>query len=178
MGDRQAHFEWLYLQHHADIRRYVGRRLAGPEVDDATADVFVVAWRRFAELPPDDRVLPWLYSVARRVLANEYRRARRARCLAEQIGAGQPIVDPADAVADRLAVATAFDQLTTTDQEVIRLVAWENLNSTQVAAVLGCARTAAAMRIARARRRLLRALHAPPAAPAALHVVEQRGTSQ
>ena len=178
MGDQQARFEQIYLQHHRDVRRYVGRRLVEPEVDDATADVFVVAWRRLAELPPDDRVLPWLYSVARRVLANEYRRARRARTLVEQIGEQQPNADHADAVADRMAVAAAFDDLTEADQEIIRLVAWESLNSTQVAAVLGCARTTAAMRISRARRRLSRALHAPPAAAVALPVVEQRGISR
>lgn len=162
MADRRDRFGHVYRRNYGEVVRYLGRRLAADRVEDAAAEVFVVAWRRVGELPTDDWVLPWLYGVARRVLANELRRARRAAGLAEQVAA-QPsvhaVADHAGPVADRLAIAEAFDQLGEEDQEVLRLVAWEQLNSAQVAAVLGCARTTAAMRIHRARRRLLARLN-------------------
>ena len=44
-------FEQIYRRHYDAVRCYLGRRLAADEVDDATAEVFVVAWRRFGELP-------------------------------------------------------------------------------------------------------------------------------
>jgi RNA polymerase sigma-70 factor (ECF subfamily) len=53
------------------------RRLA--EVDaaaDLAQEVFVVAWRRRDQVP--DNSLPWLYGVARRLLANYVRAQRRA----------------------------------------------------------------------------------------------------
>ncbi|MGW5050374.1 sigma factor-like helix-turn-helix DNA-binding protein [Actinokineospora sp. NPDC004072] len=79
--------------------------------------------------------------------------ALRVGSLAEDAVEGDPAV-----VVDRLVLAEAFDRLTERDQEVLRLVAWEQLTAAEVAVVLGCARTTAAMRISRAGRRLLRAL--------------------
>ncbi|WP_130348375.1 RNA polymerase sigma factor [Herbihabitans rhizosphaerae] len=162
MGRRQERFTHVYQEHYGDIKRFVGRRLAEPEVDDAVADVFAVVWRRLDEL--GSTPLPWLYGVARNVLANQYRSARRARDLLEHARAtSSRDADPDHAadVANRLAAAAAFDQLSEADQEVLRLVAWENLSSTQVGEVLGCARTTASMRVSRARRRLLRAMDQP-----------------
>ena len=64
--------------HALDVRRYLYRRLVGvPDpastADELTADVLVVAWRRRADIPAGAE-LPWLYAVARRVLANYRRR--------------------------------------------------------------------------------------------------------
>ncbi|GAA2997766.1 RNA polymerase sigma factor [Actinokineospora diospyrosa] len=160
-------FDRLYRRHHDAVRRFLGRRLTAADVDDATAEVFVVTWRRLAELPADDRVLPWLYGVARLVLANEFRRARRADRLVLRIGglADEPPGDGSNAVVDRLVLAAAFDTLPERDQEVLRLVAWEQLTAAEIAVVLDCGRTTAAMRVSRAGRRLLRALAQAEVAP-------------
>lgn len=162
MGDGHTRFGRIYRRHYGDIRRFAGRRVAEGEVDDVTAEVFIVAWRRLSESPAEERVLPWLYGIARRVLANEFRRSRRADALVDHVAgqsAGPAGTDHAEAVADRLTTAAAFDRLREEDREVLRLVAWENLTGAEVAIVLGCARTTAAMRINRARRRLLKTLH-------------------
>ncbi|OLR95281.1 RNA polymerase sigma factor [Actinokineospora bangkokensis] len=165
--DQHDAFDRIYRHHHDAVRRFLGRRLAAAEVDDATAEVFVVAWRRHDELPAAHRVLPWLYGVARLVLANEFRRARRADQLAHRVGtlADAPPPDTPAAVVDRLTVAQAFDTLPERDQEVLRLVAWEQLTTAEVAVALGCARTTAAMRISRAGKRLARALDRPATTP-------------
>ncbi|MFD0743159.1 RNA polymerase sigma factor [Phytohabitans flavus] len=70
-------FDELYNGHYLDIVRYGVRRLA--EVDaaaDLAQEVFVVAWRRRDQVP--DNSLPWLYGVARRLLANHRRAQGRA----------------------------------------------------------------------------------------------------
>jgi RNA polymerase sigma factor (sigma-70 family) len=158
---QRARFDSMYRAHYEDVRRFVGRRLAFPAAEDAAAEVFVVAWRRFDEVGSQEALLPWLYGVARLVLANEFRRARRADALARRVtefADRLPATGHAEGVAEWLTVAAAFDRLAEADQEVLRLVGWEELGVSEVARVLGCGRTAAAMRISRARKRLLRAM--------------------
>ncbi|TCC57419.1 sigma-70 family RNA polymerase sigma factor [Kribbella pittospori] len=47
-------------------------------------------------------------------------------------------------------------QLSDADRELLSLVAWEGLDTAQLAAALGCSRNSAAVRLHRARRRLER----------------------
>ena len=72
----EAWFDRLYTNFYPLIHRYGVRRL--PHADAATElaqDVFVITWRRRAEVPGE--ALPWLYGVARRVLANRVRAEAR-----------------------------------------------------------------------------------------------------
>ena len=55
-------------------------------------------------------------------------------------------------------VLRALATLSDTDQELLRLRAWEELSSAQIAVVLGIRPTAVDMRLSRARRRLEQAL--------------------
>ncbi|GAA3396660.1 RNA polymerase sigma factor [Cryptosporangium minutisporangium] len=156
--DEQA-FTVFYRRHYGDVERYVRRRLAGDAVRDAVADVFLVAWRRFSEVPPE-AALPWLYAVARHTLANEVRGARRAASLRARIEQ-QPEVhagDPADRVAGQLALAEVFGALPEISQEIVRLVAWEGLTIAKAATVTGCSVSAATMRLHRARQQAHEAL--------------------
>ncbi|WP_433076127.1 RNA polymerase sigma factor [Dactylosporangium sp. CA-052675] len=153
-------FTALYCAHYAPVVRYALRRIGDPgAAAEVAQDVFVVAWRRRAEVP--DRQLPWLYGVARRLLANHWR-ARQAAPV--HIGEERLLVTADEhAAADRLAdVRRALATLSDADQELLRLVGWEELSLAEAAAVLGCSRAAAAVRLHRARGRLSRALGAPP----------------
>lgn len=58
------------------IRAYARRHTEAHDCDDVVAEVFAIAWRRRAAIPPDP--LPWLLVVARNVLANRRRTAARA----------------------------------------------------------------------------------------------------
>jgi RNA polymerase sigma factor (sigma-70 family) len=159
MGGDEDRFTALYERYHDAVRRYVSRRAESDDVPDVVATVFLTAWRKVSDIP-DAEPLPWLYGVARRVLANNVRGAQRARRLAAKI-AGQPddvATDHANAVANRVDIAAAFDRLSEDDREVLRLVAWERLEPAQAALVLGCSRATFAMRLLRARRRLRRHL--------------------
>ncbi len=71
-------FAALYEIHHARVLAYALRRTRTvADAEDAAAETFVVAWRKRASIPADP--LPWLYGIARRVLANSayYDQARR-----------------------------------------------------------------------------------------------------
>lgn len=140
-----------------DVRRYLYRRLVGvadpaSTADDLTSDVLVIAWRRRVDIPVGAE-LPWLYAVARRVLAN-YRR-RPQDVLVADLGALDAIdeADPAEIVSDDAALADAWRSLSSRDREVLRLVAWEGLSGVQLAAALGISEGGAAAALSRARAR-------------------------
>jgi RNA polymerase sigma factor (sigma-70 family) len=150
-------FTALYAAHYPDIVRYGIRRLADLEAASELAqEVFVVAWRRRERVP--DRGLPWLYAVARRLLANEWR-ARRAR--PPQVPLDVDLLRGGAEVETAIDVWAALGRLSEPDQEILRLVGWEQLTVSEAAAVLGCSRATAAVRLHRARRRLSAALGHP-----------------
>jgi RNA polymerase sigma factor (sigma-70 family) len=159
-------FTALYRAHYAPVLRYACRR-ADPELArDVAAETFLVAWRRIASVPADPaQALPWLYGVARLVLANSDRSRRRCDHLtlrlvhAAEPGAGQA-PDLADAVTERARLRQALERLPATDQEALRLVGWEELDLAGAAAAMGCTRSAMAVRLHRARHRMARALAA------------------
>jgi RNA polymerase sigma-70 factor (ECF subfamily) len=155
-------FSATFERHYHDVERFILRRAADLPVADLVSEVFLVAWRRWSEVPRG-RVLPWLYATARYVLANEVRSRQRHRRLAERLARAEvPAIqaDHADELADRVMVAEAFDRLGEADREVLRLVVWERLRVVDAARVLGCSAPAFAMRLARARRRFRDALAA------------------
>ncbi len=128
---------------------------------DAIAETFLIAWRRFDELPSDP--LPWLYGVARKVLANQRRAAGRGAALEAKLAfAGSP--DGHEDVADRVGYADlmrlALGRLSEQDREALMLVAWEGLDAARAARASGCSRGAFAVRLHRARSRLTAELEA------------------
>lgn len=164
MAADEERFTALYRRHVADIERYVRRRAADTSVLDVVSEVFTVAWRRLGVVP--DPALPWLYGVARRVIANNVRGAHRADRLRDRLSVVDTSTpDHSEAVAGRLTVAAAFDELPETDREVLRLIAWEGLSIRDAATAAGCGKAAFAMRLHRARHRLRRALDAQPDSP-------------
>ncbi|NIV35276.1 MAG: RNA polymerase subunit sigma-24, partial [Anaerolineae bacterium] len=67
-------FDRIFGEHYEPVSRYCHRRLPPDDANDATAEVFVVAWKKIEDVPRGDDELPWLYGVAR----NEVRRMRRS----------------------------------------------------------------------------------------------------
>jgi RNA polymerase sigma factor (sigma-70 family) len=162
--DREERFSELYRTHCDAVLRYAWRRTELETARDVVAETFLVAWRRLDAVPPDERkARPWLYGVARRVLANAERARRRTERVAGKLG-DQPrsdcAPDVAAAVTERARLAQALARLRPSDQEVLRLIGWEELGLAEAAMVMGCSRSTMAVRLHRARRRLERALEA------------------
>lgn len=154
-----AAFDVMFEAVSPRVYGYVRRHCSDSDCDDVVAEVFLVAWRRFAELPPDP--VPWLLATARRVLANHWRsRDRRARLDVELRAvadlAGSP--DPAGLAADRAGMLAALGGLSVEDRELLLLVGWDGLDAAGAAQVLGCSPAAARARLSRARRRLQAAI--------------------
>jgi RNA polymerase sigma-70 factor, ECF subfamily len=132
-----SHFESLYREYYGRVLAYALRRATPDIAHDVVADTFLVAWRRRESLP--DQPLPWLLGVARKTLANQWRSMRRRQSLlielkAEQVGRPNPSSGSTVAALD---VMAALDRLSESDQELLRLIAWEELTPAEAAKVLG-----------------------------------------
>jgi RNA polymerase sigma-70 factor (ECF subfamily) len=181
-------FELLYAKHGPAVKAYVLRRAGASSADDVVAEVFVVCWRRFEEVPVDP--LPWLLGVARRVLSTQRRGERRRGALHERLvqRAGGPLVETPEHLAEdasngfvadvsggwtgatpRLddgvlaglsdaALAGALARLSEADRELLLLIAWDGLSPAEAATIIGVKPATARVRLLRARRRLTQAL--------------------
>ena len=149
----EARFNAMFARHYPAVFGYAARRLGRDEAGDVAAEVFTVAWRRLARVPAEPETLPWLYGVARKVVANQERAARRRLRLEARavVSPGAAVEAPSAAALD---VEAALLRLGSADREVLRLAAWEELQPAEIAAVLGCSPNAAAVRLHRARQRL------------------------
>jgi RNA polymerase sigma-70 factor (ECF subfamily) len=153
--DRRRQLELLFDEHAAAVRAYALRRIDPASADDTVSEVFVVACRRIDEVPAD--ALPWLLACARRVLANQYRGARRRIALVDRLSVAGEVVTNPDRQ-DQEALLRALDRLSDGDRELLMMIAWEGLDPARAAAALECSRATLAVRLHRARRRLGAAL--------------------
>lgn len=145
--------EDLWSAYGGRVWAYAARRVGRQLADDVVADVFLVAWRRRHLRPAEP--LPWLYGVARRVLADHYRAESRRARLIERVG-HQPHFNAGvdDDVAGSISMASALTQLSDADREALLLTVWEGLRPSEAAAVVDMTAPAFRMRLSRARRRL------------------------
>lgn len=169
MEDRRARFEQIYRQHAGAVAAYALRRAPRETAEEVVAETFLVAWRRLDGVP--EQSLPWLYGVARRMLANQRRSTARRAALTQRLKL-QAAVAALDSVDECL--VDALQALQTHDREVLMLVAWEGLTSTEAAQALGCSPVACRIRLHRARKRLARAMDSPPNSAADLATTEAK----
>ena len=161
-SEREAGFRAMYDAHFSAVLGYALRR-TGQQADaaDVTAETFLVAWRRYDDAPPGDG-RPWLFGIARHVLANHHRSGRRRDRLGARLrdalsspdGPRQVTPDPAPGVAERDRVRRALTRIGPDDRELLMLVGWDGLTPTEAAAVIGLKPGTARMRLARARVRV------------------------
>lgn len=157
MKDDREWLEAMWNQHAGRIYAYAARRIGRDAADDVVADTFVVAWRNRMSRP--SRELPWLYGVARRVIADRRRSGERFQGLLDRLATSAPSLDNPDPD-QRLAARAALDSLSEDDREVLLLAAWEALDASDAARALGVSSPSYRMRLSRARRRLAKALAA------------------
>ncbi|HWI42647.1 MAG TPA: sigma-70 family RNA polymerase sigma factor [Nocardioides sp.] len=154
---RDEAFRRLYAEHFDAVLGFALRRADRSEdAADVTADTFLVAWRRLAHVPTGEGARPWLYGVARRVLANQRRGEGRRVALGDRLRAqlGRAVADLSEEVVHRADVTAAMARLSARDEEVLQLHLWEGLEPREIAEVLGIPAAVVRPRLSRARARL------------------------
>jgi RNA polymerase sigma factor (sigma-70 family) len=138
-ADRFEAFEALYAAHHDDVYRYVRSFATFDEAEDIVSDVFArgfAAWRDGRE--PNGPPLPWLLLIARRLLTDRWRRARRI--LWGQLPSRGPVVDPQSDRAEMEFqdwLASLARVLTYRQREALALRYLGRLNDDEIGRVLG-----------------------------------------
>ncbi len=143
---------------------YFLRRVEPPEdAADLVSETMAAAWRASRRMPAEpEAARMWLFGVARNVLRNHERGARRRDALVDRlrlaIGAVAPPPD-AEALAEvRAAVAALPSELA----ELVRLVHWDGFTIEEAAAFLDLPASTARGRHQRAKLLLREALTAVP----------------
>ena len=161
--DRRVRFELLYARQAPAVKAYILRRAHPSVADDLVAEVFLVCWRRFGEIPADP--LPWLFGVARRVLSTQRRSEQRRTALRERLEDNASTSSFFQSTESLL--GGALTRLSDQDRELLLLIAWEEISPSQAAVALGVSAATVRVRLHRARQRLIKALaqeHSEPIA--------------
>lgn len=154
----------VFFRRHADsITRYAVRRCSSPDdVADLVGECFLVALQAAHRYVPEtDTALPWLFGIARRLLAKQRRKYAGNRRLEIKVSNAFPsftsseedaIASSIDAAMQAPALEEALARLTRSEREVLELVAYDGLSPTEAANALEITPNAARLRLSRARR--------------------------
>lgn len=155
-----AAFRQLFDAHLADVWRYARRRCAtSADADDVAGETFAVAWRRRADLPPEEGdVRLWLLGTARRVLANQRRSHDRQHRLRTRAASLEPPTPVEAGSHEGGELWRALARLSPEDRDLLIMRAWDELPVHEMAVLLGCTPNAVSLRLHKARRRLATAL--------------------
>ncbi|MGW6012533.1 RNA polymerase sigma factor [Streptomyces sp. NPDC055210] len=185
--EREARFEVLVGVVAEPLHRYLRRRADPGAVDDVLAETMLVLWRRLDDVPGLDTgratepadVLPWCYGVARGCLANARRAEGRRLRLVERLArtARAPVAWPGAQDIGDGELESALRRLSTVDQEVLLLWAWEGLAPREIAEALGMTPNAVSIRMHRAKKKLAAMLERKNGASAAHMSGEGQGRS-
>lgn len=172
--DREARFRAVYEATYVDLVRFAQRRVHPSQAEDIVADAFLVAWRRFEDLPTDPGdARAWLFGIAQRTMLNGQRGDQRRQALTIRIADASVVEQSGETWKDldselvdrRLDLAAAWRRLAPVHQETLSLAIWDGLAGPQAAAVLGISPVAFRLRLTRARRALRRYCEITPAQP-------------
>ena len=155
-------FADVFDRHAGGVHRYLNRRVGRDAADELLSEVFALAFeqrRRF-----DTGVAsaaPWLYGIARHLVARWYRSATRRDRAYERLlqRSDRDPEDGFDAIATGIdaqrtarRLGQAIDTLADVDREALLLLAWERLTYDEIAQAQGVPIGTVRSRIFRARR--------------------------
>jgi RNA polymerase sigma-70 factor, ECF subfamily len=161
--------ERLWLEFRPRLRAFVTRRVSnGADADDIVQFVFLQMHRTLADIRSGERIQAWLYSTARRAIADHYRSDRRRREVpagdvmdldALRPGSEAPTGDAGGVRQDVAScLAPLVDGLPPPDRDAIVLTGFQGFRIADAAARAGLSLTGMKSRVQRARRKLRKAM--------------------
>ena len=157
-------FEAFYREHVEAVQGFVARRVGDRErAADLTAEIFLAAIGAAPRYrPARGAPRPWLYGIARTVVANDRRRIGREEARNRRLHAAAMLdEDDAARIEARIEAAArqrrlyeAMDRLGAAERAILELVALDELSVAEAAAAAGVRPVTARVRLHRARRKL------------------------
>lgn len=150
-GDSGA-FGDLYRVYFPKILQYLARRTADlAQAEDLTEETFLKAFQSIEDLKSPEAFTAWLYTIARGVLVDFYRKSQKQGILADiekfsDIADHAPLPDQVLwSMESALGVRKAMEVLPENYKEVLELRFWEDLSISETAKVMG--KSAGAIRV-------------------------------
>lgn len=151
-------FEMFFRENYSSLWKYVARRVPRAGADDIVSASFIVAWEKYSTV--DNPSLPWLIRIASFEVANARRKRGR-----ERRGAISVVMDefaaPSRDDFDGSSVQSAMATLGDVDQEILRLVLWDELPREDIALILGFSTNTVNVRFHRALQKFERSIVVP-----------------
>lgn len=144
----------------ARLRPFVARRVAPADVDDVVQEIFLRVQTNLGALRDGERFGPWVYQIARHVIADQRRaRSRHPLVLAaesdESIGGDEAVEAEDDAAAEVCRCISPFvARLPSPYREAITLTELEGLSLKAAAEMVGVSLSGMKSRVQRGRERL------------------------
>jgi RNA polymerase sigma-70 factor, ECF subfamily len=151
-------FEMFFRENYSSLWQYVARRVPRSKTDDVVSASFIVAWAKYSTI--ENPSLPWLIRIASFEVANARRKQSREHehafpAVLEEFAA------PSGENFDGSSVRSAMATLGESDQEILRLVLWDELPREDIALVLGLSINAVNVRYHRALQKFERSIVVP-----------------
>jgi RNA polymerase sigma-70 factor (ECF subfamily) len=150
-GEERRRFEVFFRTNYGRLVQYVGRRVPSARVDDVVAATFVVAWKKYDSVETPS--IPWLIRIASFEVKSADRAARRSGNV-YNVDLVENLVQPSPEDFDGSELLAALSRLSLTDQELLRLVHWDDLTRSEAAEALGVTINTVNVRYHRALNRL------------------------
>ena len=140
----------------AELRRFIERRVPGPDADDVLQDTLLRIHLGVGGLRSQERLTPWVYRVARSAILDHQRRRR-------DLAVGEPEPEPEELAEDPSAearealsacVVPFLDSLPPDQAEALRLTDLGTMTQAEAAAKLGIPLPTLKARVQRGRRAL------------------------
>ncbi len=139
-GDRRA-FAELYERHVDAVYRYAYFRLrSDAEAEDVTSEVFQRALVAMSRFEPRRPFLAYVYTIARNVVADRFRRARPAASFEDALEHPSEVPGPEESsirADEARRLRTAIGRLTELQQEVVILKFIEGRDTREIAQLTG-----------------------------------------
>ncbi|MGI9605301.1 MAG: RNA polymerase sigma factor [Acidimicrobiales bacterium] len=151
--------ETLYRDHERVVQVFVRRRVRNRAIaDDIVSETFLAAADVLAREPERHLTVGWVLTVARRRVADHWRRAERREQLNHRLlGGFIPALDPIDRIEDRRCIQQALASLPSRQHDAITLRYLLGTPVVGVADHVGCSYECAESLLARGRRGFARA---------------------
>lgn len=144
----------LYRRYRPLVLEVALRRLDNLiDAEDATAEVFAIAWKRF-QAGEVTLSLPWLYQVLRNVVGDRYRKVDLEASVELELHTLCEAADDAARVMEVFDLHAALKAMPKASRELLYWVYWQEPSYEQISQVLKCTVPAARSRVYRAKREL------------------------
>ncbi|MDP2311299.1 MAG: sigma-70 family RNA polymerase sigma factor [Pseudomonadota bacterium] len=138
-----------------ELRRFVARRVSGPDADDVMQDTLLRIHLGIGALRSAEHLAPWVYRVARSAIIDHHRRSRPVHLVDEPPEEALP-EEPSEDVRRLLAacVSPFLENLTAEQAEALRLTDLGGLTQAEAATRLGVPLPTLKARVQRGRRKM------------------------